>query len=92
MSILEAMSTGLPVVASRVARNCETIIHGSSGYYYDLGDIQMASRYLQDLAFSFSKRSNFGVNSRAMQREYYSAQSMAEQYSGVYSVLQRDKV
>ena len=38
ISILEAMSIGLPIVASNVIGNCDTIENGKSGFLYQLND------------------------------------------------------
>ena len=50
LSILEAMSIGLPIVASNVVGNCDAIIHDQSGYLYDLHDINSAVGYLKLLS------------------------------------------
>ena len=43
ISILEAMSIGLPVIASNVIGNSDTIINGESGYLYNLNSGQFKS-------------------------------------------------
>ena len=42
ISILEAMSIGLPIVASKVTGNIDTIKNDFSGFFYRLGDIKQA--------------------------------------------------
>ena len=85
LSLLEAMSVGLPIVASEVTGNKETIIHDSSGFYYKLGDTKEAASFLKRLALDPNLRISFGVNSKSLQRKHFSSKFMAEKYQEVYS-------
>ena len=49
ISILEAMSVGLPIIATNVTGNKDALEHGISGYLYDLGDINHAKDYILSL-------------------------------------------
>ena len=84
LSILEAMSVGLPVIASNVAGNDQTIENGKSGFYYKLGDIKEASNYLTLLATDSNIRLSFGTNARILQRKKFSSNIMAERYRKLY--------
>ncbi len=44
--ILEAMSTGLPVVASNVGGIADIIIHGETGYLVEPGDVDQIERWI----------------------------------------------
>ena len=87
LAVIEAMSMGLPVVASNVPGNNETIKHGSSGFYYDLGNIKQASHYLTLLACNFELRKKLATNAQAYQRENFSSISMSKTYLEVYNQL-----
>ena len=49
ISILEAMSIGLPIVASKVTGNVDTIKNDISGFFYRLGDIKQASFLIEKI-------------------------------------------
>ena len=85
LSILEAMSVGLPVVASDVAGNNQTIKHSSSGFYYKLGETKEAALLLKRLAVDSNLRCSFGVNAQSLQRRKFSSKIMAEKYNEIYS-------
>jgi len=87
LSILEAMSVGLPIVASNVAGNIQTIEHSISGFYYKLGDLHEASVYLKSLATNDSLRVSLGLNAQSLQRTKFSSKIMAEKYNQLYSKI-----
>ena len=87
LSILEAMSVALPVVASNVVGNCQTIEHSSSGFYYKLGDVYEASSHLKYLANDSNLRVSFGMNAQLLQREKFSSKIMAERYNKLYKKI-----
>ncbi len=91
LSILEAMSVGLPVVASNVIGNSDTIEHGKSGYLYDLKNIKKAVKYIKKLANDKSQRINFGKNAFKRQREYFSKDIMLSEYHRLYNNLTNQK-
>lgn len=50
LSVLEAMSCGVPVVASNVTGNRDVVIHGRTGFIYDSEEPDEAAGYLITLA------------------------------------------
>ena len=85
ISILEAMSIGLPIVASNVVGNCDTIINGKSGYLYNIDDIKEAVYYINKLAGNDSLRRQFGRKAFERQRSNFSNQFMINKYINLYS-------
>ena len=85
ISILEAMSIGLPIVASKVEGNVDTIIHGKNGYLYDLGDVSSASKFIRKLTSDANKRKNFGINSKKRQRKFFTLREMILKHEKIYS-------
>ena len=49
ISILESQSIGLPIVASKVTGNVDTIKNDISGLFYRLGDIKQASYLIEKI-------------------------------------------
>lgn len=85
ISILEAMSVGLPIVASKVEGNIDTIIHGKNGYLYNLGNVSSASKFIRKLTDHPNKRKKFGVESKKRQRKFFSLNDMVLKHEKIYS-------
>ena len=83
-TILEAMSVGLPILATDVAGNCDTFEHKKSGFLYPLGDINCAAKYLRKLANDCSLREKLGKASFKRQRDCFSLETMRENYTKFY--------
>ena len=84
LSILEAMSIGLPIVASNVVGNCDAIIHDQSGYLYDLHDINSAVGYLKLLSNDKVDRLKKGKAAFNRQRKNFSINKMKNSYKNLY--------
>ncbi len=84
LSVLEAMSVGLPILASNVVGNCDTIQHYESGFLYDLGDINSASKYIRILSNDYSLRKSMSKKSISRQRKLFAIKKMGNEYSKVY--------
>ena len=84
LSILEAMSIGLPIVASNVTGNCDTIVNGKSGYLYDSNDIKYAIACIKKLSRNKKLRINMGNSAYERQRALFSKKLMIYNYSDLY--------
>ena len=84
ISILEAMSIGLPILASNVVGNRDTIENGKSGFLYELENIEMAVSYLRKMVKSETLRQNLGNSAFNRQRSIFSRKSMVKQYMKIY--------
>ena len=87
LSILEAMSVGLPILASNVVGNRDTIENRKSGYLYELDNIDMAVSYLIKLSKSKSLREKLGDYAFNRQRSIYSKKYMVKKYMEIYKKL-----
>ena len=84
ISILEAMSIGLPIVASNVIGNCDTFRNGYSGFYYELGDIKSACDYISLILNDKDIYSLFSKESQLIQRKLFSLKRMKKKYINLY--------
>ena len=84
ISILEAMSIGLPIVASNVIGNCDTIENGKSGFLYELKEIDVAANYLVKLSSNNELRKEMGNSAFLRQRKLFSKDSMITNYKDLY--------
>ncbi|NWG40064.1 MAG: TIGR03088 family PEP-CTERM/XrtA system glycosyltransferase [Hydrogenophilaceae bacterium] len=91
-TILEAMASGLPVIATRTGGNVELVEEGHTGLLTPVGDVHKLSLALIDFYNADDKRREFGKNARSLVESKFSLTSMAAAYSNVYEqVLQNNK-
>ncbi len=84
LSILEAMSIGLPIVASKVVGNIDTIKDNKSGFFYKLGDIKDAKICIQKIMQDEKLRNKISLNSFYSHRELFSTDKMKRSYISLY--------
>jgi len=68
--ILEGMSSGVPVVSTKVGMATDVMTHGVDGLLHDVGDVQGLTDSLRELACSPTKRDDMIAKARARVAEY----------------------
>jgi len=86
-TLLEAMSSGLPVVASRVGGNVELIENGVSGLLFGVGDVAGLAEQLSHLLANPQLRCALGGSARTRIMACYRLDSMIEGYRSLYRRL-----
>ena len=71
MSVIEAMLTGLPVVATNVRGPREQVIDGQTGRLVPLFDVPALTQALQTLTASPDRRAEMGAAGRARALDHY---------------------
>ena len=84
ISILEAMSIGLPIVASKVTGNTDTIKNGISGFFYRLGDINHASYCIEKIMKNNNLKLKISNNSFSTHRRIFTTDKMKNSYISLY--------
>jgi glycosyltransferase involved in cell wall biosynthesis len=87
-TILEAMATGLPVVATAVGGNVE-LVDDATGMLVTAGDDAALARALGRYLADAELRTAHGRNARAVAVERFSLPAMVAGYQGVYDALAR---
>ncbi len=85
ISVIEAMSIGMPILASNVTGNCDTISHNESGLFYRLGDIKEAKDSISLVMENPKIRLNFSLNSHKTHRSKFSLLRMKKSYIEIYN-------
>jgi glycosyltransferase involved in cell wall biosynthesis len=86
-TLLEAMSLGVPVVASRVGGLAEVLRHEETGLLVDVGDVDGLARELARLAGDSVLARRLGNAAACEQREGYALARMFNDYLKVYALI-----
>ena len=86
-TILEAMATGLPVIATSVGGNPELVVLGETGSLFELGDVPGLAAHLEAYAGSDSLRRQHGAAARRRVEATFSPQAMVDGYVSLYDRL-----
>lgn len=86
MAILESMSVGLPIIATKVTGNIDLVNHSESGFLYNLGEIKVAVNYLQFFILNNDYK-NFSVKSKTLHSQFFSSNSMCKKTSLLYASI-----
>jgi len=79
-AVLEAMASGLPVIASRIAGNEELVVDGETGLLVASEDVNAFRSALRQLLTNAAQREAMGNASRRRVEEKYSWSDVARQY------------
>jgi glycosyltransferase involved in cell wall biosynthesis len=80
VSILEALSTSKPVVATRVGSIPETVLDGATGYLVETGDESAIASRIVELLLDPAKAKRFGIAGRRHVIENWSIDRMVTGY------------
>ena len=86
-TILEAMASGVPVIASRVGGNPELVEDGRSGALFTAGDTAALTASLERYCNDPELVRAHGARGRALAEEKFSLTSMVSQYLELYDTL-----
>lgn len=86
-SLLEAMASGLPAIATSVGGNPEVVIDGESGLLFPAGDFNRLADRLLLLRQQPDMRARLSQQARRRVREEFSIDSMVRSYQEVYEGL-----
>ena len=84
---LEAMSTGLPVVAANSGANPQLVRDGQTGLLAPEGNPEVLARLLGELVQSQDRRQTLGQRAREYIEQHHQAQTMVQRYSDLYGEL-----
>jgi glycosyltransferase involved in cell wall biosynthesis len=82
-AVLEAMATGLPVLATRIAGNEELVVPGETGVLVPSEDQDALEKALSDLIPDSQGREVMGGRARKRVEESYTWTEMAKRYEGL---------
>jgi sugar transferase (PEP-CTERM/EpsH1 system associated) len=83
-TILEAMATGLPVIATAVGGNAELVGHGRTGSLVPADDVDALAQALVTMAAQPERAAAMGQAGRREVEGRFSLQAMVSAYQGLY--------
>lgn len=86
-TILEAMASGLPVIATAVGGNAELVVNGETGVLVPARDPASLAARMADYAADPALCTRHGAAARTRVRESYSMAHMGDAYAAVYDEL-----
>ncbi len=84
---LEAMASGVPVVASDVGGLPEVVEHGVTGFLAPVGDVDSMARYCLKLLSNCDDRKRYGEAARKRASEKFDHRAIIPQYERIYERL-----
>ena len=87
LSALEAMSCGVPVVASNIGGIPEVVGHNETGFVAELGDVSRMARYTIELLEKPKKWESFSINARKRAIELFDIKLIVPKYENIYREL-----
>jgi glycosyltransferase involved in cell wall biosynthesis len=91
VTLLEAMATGLPVVATRVGGIPELVVDGVTGTLVPASDAERMARAMLGYAMDSERARHHGDEGRARVEQHYSIAAMIKQYMALYDELCKSK-
>jgi glycosyltransferase involved in cell wall biosynthesis len=85
--ILEAMTAGRPVVATRVGGTPELVIHGKTGLLVERGDAEGLARTLLDALRDPARRAALGEGARRHVAERFAADASLDRLLALYAAV-----
>jgi sugar transferase (PEP-CTERM/EpsH1 system associated) len=88
-SLLEAMATGLAVIATAVGGNPEVVVDSQSGLLFPAGDVRTLASHLLQLQTQPQLRMQLGKGAIQRVEEQFSIESMVQAYEQLYGSVRR---
>jgi glycosyltransferase involved in cell wall biosynthesis len=83
--VLEAMASGIPVIASRVPGNDSVVRHGETGWLFDLGEPDALRTALREIMADPGRANKMGLTGRAWVLNDFSWRRVAQAYADLFS-------
>jgi glycosyltransferase involved in cell wall biosynthesis len=84
ITLLESMSCGIPVVATRVGGNPEVVVNGETGYLVKPGDASDFASHVVKLLQNRDLRKNMGEEARKRVEKHFRMSDVASRYIEIY--------
>jgi glycosyltransferase involved in cell wall biosynthesis len=83
---IEAMSLGIPIIASNVIGNDEVVLSEKNGFLYELGNYKQAAQYIMELYKDYDKYSELSNGAKEVFFEKFTIDIMIKQTAELYEI------
>lgn len=90
-TILEAMASGLPVVATRAVGVVDCLRDGENGRLVEIGNVSELKNALREITENFELRKNLAASALEECRAVYSWEKIGRQIVGIYERVKTEK-
>lgn len=87
LSALEAMSCGLPVIATNVGGLPEVVLHGETGYLTEVGNVERMASYVIELFEDKNKYEKFSEQARERAVKLFDKNLIVPKYEQFYAKI-----
>jgi glycosyltransferase involved in cell wall biosynthesis len=87
VSLVEAMASGLPIVATRVGGTGEAVLHGTTGYLVEPRDAEALAERIAQLLTDSETRNRMQLAAQQRVREHFSASTMVLKTAELYNEI-----
>lgn len=84
MAALEAMASEIPVIATRAGGLPEVVVHGETGYLFEVGDVQSMAAAAIEILGDDSVRERMGRRGREIAVERFDEEKIVPRYRELY--------
>ncbi len=84
LAALEAMSCGVPVIATSAGGIPEVVLHGETGYLAEIGDVERMARYAIELLTHPRKWERFSTRARQRVEQHFDKSLIVPEYERLY--------
>jgi glycosyltransferase involved in cell wall biosynthesis len=89
LTVLEAMASSLPVVASDVGGTREAVVNGETGFLFPASDVTALAQHILALAADPALAQRMGQRGQARVQELFTLQRMARETAAVYEQMRQ---
>ncbi len=91
-AIMEAMSAGVPVVATNIAGTRDLVVDGRSGYLFPVGDRAMLAKHTNRILNDAALAKQLGQAAQKRMADEFSVETMVNRYADLYRRVLGDSV
>ena len=87
VTLIEAMASAKPVIASDIPGPQDIIKNGINGFIFEKSNVEQLTNYLELLLIDEPLRKNIGLNALKSVKNHYTFEKVAEEYLKVFSEI-----